>query len=118
MLKIGEADADGVVTIHADGVVSREDYDRAVPEFEALLSGHDRLRFLIDLVGVTGWRIGAAWRDLGFSPALRRKIGRTAIIGDIRWRDWAAMASTRFHEGDVRYFSPSQQDQAREWLRG
>ena len=118
MLKIGEPDAEGVVNIHADGVVSREDYDRAVPEFERLLDQHGGLRFLVDIVGVQGWTIGAAWRDLGTDPRRQRQIGRTAIIGDTRWRDWAAMASSRFHDGEVRYFTPSEQDEARAWVRG
>lgn len=118
MLRIEEPDAGGVATIHADGVVSREDYDRAVPEFGALLDRREDLRLLIDLVGVTGWSIGAAWRDLGLDQRRRRRLGRTAIVGDLRWRDWAAMASSRFHDGEVRYFPPSQHEAAREWLRG
>lgn len=116
MLRIGEPDADGVVTIQADGVVSREDYDRAVPAFEAVLDRHGVLRFLVDLSAVTGWNIGAAWRDIGIDPRLRRQLGRTAIIGDTRWRDWAALASSRFHDGEVRYFAPDERERAREWL--
>lgn len=118
MLRMSDPDAHGVVTVHADGVVSKENYDRTLPEFERLLDRDGRLRFLIDLAGVTGWQFGAAWQGLKFDARYRGRIGRTAVIGDSQWQDWATRVSSRLFEGEMRYFVPHEVEEARAWLRG
>ncbi len=116
MFTISDPDALGVVTIHASGAISREDYDRALPGLEALLDQHGRLRFLIDIVGVTSWSIGAMWEDLKFDLRRRKQIGRTAIVGDRRWQEWAVRVSSHLFDAEMRFFAPSHVDEARAWV--
>ena len=118
MLTMSDPDAHGVVTIKASGVVSREDYNAALPGLERLLDQHGRLRFLIDIVGVTTWSIGAMWEDLKFDTRRRKQIGRTAIIGDKRWEDWATRVSSRLFDAEMRFFAPSHADEAEAWVLG
>jgi hypothetical protein len=118
MLAMTDPDRNRVVTITASGTVTKEDYDRLLPQLERRLDAHGRLRFLIDIVEVSGFRFGALWEDLKFDLRQQSQFGRTAIIGDRKWQDWATRISSRFYDAEMRYFDANEAEQARAWVSG
>jgi uncharacterized protein YjbI with pentapeptide repeats len=47
-------------------VITKEDYERLLPELEKLLDNHSRLRFFIKLENLSGFDTEALWKEIKF----------------------------------------------------
>ena len=51
-----------VMEVHLNGTLTKEDYARFVPDTEALIETHDKIRMLVIMEDFNGWDAGAMAR--------------------------------------------------------
>ena len=118
MIDIGQPNENNVVTVTASGKLTKDEYERAIPECEALFEKHDRLRFFIRLEDFAGFELGALWEDIKFYRKHSNELGRTAIVGEKTWEEWATRFSSLFYSPEVRFFYKDDETEAWEWVNG
>jgi hypothetical protein len=110
--------ADGqVLVVRASGKLTREDYERFLPEVERLIGRHGKIRVLFDMHDFHGWTAGALWQDLKFDVKHFQDFERVAMIGEKAWEHGMAMFCKPFTTAAVRYFDRSAADQADAWIQ-
>lgn len=104
------------IEIHAHGKLTRADYDRLMPPMEELAETWPVLNFYIVLEDFHGWEAGAAWEDLKFDVRNGQRFGRAAIIGESAAERWGTRISNWVMPGELRFFSPGEEAEARAWV--
>jgi hypothetical protein len=117
MMTIDIHPKDKRVDVQASGRLTREDYDRFVPELEQVLSQEEPVDFYVELHRFKGWEGDAIRGGAEFDAARRRPLGRVAVVGNGSLAAWATAMSKLFFPAEVRYFSQAGADEARAWLR-
>lgn len=109
-----------VYEIRVGGTLNKAAIERlqtiAVQEIER---GAKDLKLLLILSGFEGWKTGDDWGDVGFFARYGNDMAKIAAVGEARWQeqtlDFLLVGRRR---GEVRYFTPEQESQARAWLAG
>ena len=107
-----------VLEFHVSGTLTRDDYDRLVPELERLAGERGPLRMYIELHDFHGWTPAGLWKDLRFDAKHQDDMERIAVVGESRWEKWATRLSQPFLKADMRFFSPQEAEVARRWAAG
>jgi hypothetical protein len=82
-----------------------------------LAAGTRSLKLLIILQDFLGWKRGDDWADIEFFAKHGQQIERIAVVGDRKWETESLMFLAAGHrKGEVRYFAPDQETNARAWL--
>lgn len=117
MLHIRHRAAD-LVTLEAVGTITRQDYDRVLPELDRILAEEPALRVLIELHDFQGWEPGARLAELKFDLRHYRDFRKIAIVGDDRVETWIPKLTAPFFSGETRYFRQSNIALALRWIAG
>jgi len=107
-----------VVSVRATGKLTKEDYQRFVPEIETMVKEHGKIRVLFEMHDFHGWKASALWEDIKFDLKHFGDIERLAIVGEKRWEQGMAAFCRPFTTAKIRYFDHSLIEQAREWIVG
>ena len=107
---------DNVLTMRLSGKLTKEDYERFVPEIERMMKAHDKVRILVSLEDFHGWTTAAAWEDTKFGIRHFSDIERIAIIGEDAWEKGMALLLKPFTKAKVKYFDASQMAVAKTWI--
>ena len=116
MIEVREAD--GVAHLTIEGRLTAEDMERALPRVDALLQERDSMPFYIDLRDLSDVDPQAVWQDVAFDAVHKDRYGRTAVVGDRRWQQWATELSDRLLGAPMRFFEPAEEGQAWHWVSG
>lgn len=116
MLTVEEPNAKKVITITVSGALKGPDYQRVMPQLEALFKQHGTLRFYIKLVNFSGFDMGALWQEIKFDAKHMNQYGKTAIVGDKKWEEWATKLSSLFFTPEVKFFYDDQASPAWDWV--
>jgi hypothetical protein len=116
-VQLTEGQDGGVLEITLSGRLTREDYERFVPEVECIIAREGKIRVLVDLRDFHGWNAGALWEDMRFDFRHFGDIERLAIVGEAAWERGMAAFCQPFTTAEIRYFERSQAGEAREWIR-
>jgi hypothetical protein len=116
MLRIDNLTENKVLAITVSGRLTKEDYDRLLPELEELLEKHDSVRFYIKLEDLSGFETGALWKDMKFDFKHKNQYGKTAIVGDKKWEEWATKISKILFDSEMKFFYKDQSDDAWNWV--
>lgn len=109
---------DNVLWVKVSGKLSREEYAELVPSWEQMIARHGKLRLLFEMgPGFTGWEPAAAWDDLKFSFSHRNDLERVALVGAKTWVEVVTKLESLLVNTKVRFFEPSQVDEALRWLK-
>jgi len=106
-----------VLVIKLTGKLTKEDYQRFVPEIERLIKEHGKMRMLVQMHDFHGWTAGAVWQDIKFDLKHFRDIERLALVGEKTWEHFMAVFCKPFTTATVRYFDLSDAGQAEDWIR-
>ena len=117
-LVIREIADEKLVEVELSGKLTREDYDRFVPELERLFKQHGRIRLLVIMRDFHGWKLAALWQDIKFDLHHFKNFERIAIVGETKWQEWMSTICVPFTTGEVRYFHHDKIAEARAWLQG
>jgi stage II sporulation SpoAA-like protein len=110
--------ADGkVLEVRASGKLTKEDYERFLPEVERLIGQHGKVRMLFEMHDFHGWTAGALWHDIKFDMKHFRDIERLAVVGEKRWEHGMAIFCRPFTTAKIRYFDRSRADEADAWIQ-
>jgi hypothetical protein len=116
-LIVEKKDEGKVIEVRVSGKLTKEDYHRFVPEVEALVKQHGKIRVLLIMYAFQGWTAGALWEDIKFDLKHFADIERLAFVGDRKWEKGMATFCRPFTTADVRYFDESDIDAAGKWIR-
>jgi hypothetical protein len=105
-----------VMEVHLNGTLTRDDYARFVPDTEALIREHKKIRLLVILDDFHGWDAGALWEDIKWDAKHFDHVERIAFVGETKWQEWMANFCKPFTTARVRYFDHDQIVEARAWL--
>ena len=111
-----ETTRDRTITVHATGKLRAEDYEHFVPDVDKLIEENGTIRILFDMEDFHGCEPGAAWDDLKLGFKYRGGVERLAMVGDTTWETWMAKFCQPFNRAEVRYYDPSEADEARAWI--
>jgi hypothetical protein len=106
-----------VLIIGLSGKLTREDYERFVPEVERLIGRQGKVRMLVKFHDFQGWSVGALWSDIKFDLKHFADVERLAFVGDKRWEAGMALFCRPLTRAKVRFFDRSKADEALDWIR-
>jgi hypothetical protein len=105
-----------LMEVDLHGKLTREDYERFVPETERLIAEYGKIRMLITMHDFHGWDAGALWEDVKWNARHFNEIERLAVVGEMTWHKWMTGFCRPFTTAKVRYFTHDQLADARAWL--
>jgi hypothetical protein len=110
-------EADGkILVVELSGKLTKEDYERFVPEVERLIGRHGKIRMLVRMHDFHGWTLGALWEDVKFDVKHFGHIERLAMVGDRKWEAGMAVFCKPFTRATIRYFDEARTDEAFNWI--
>jgi hypothetical protein len=113
---VDEAVHGKVLEVHLSGKLTSEDYTKFVPDTEALIRQHGKIRILALLDDFHGWNAGALWEDIKWDARHSKDVERIAVVGEKKWHRWMVGFCKPFTSAEVRYFEHEQLAEARLWL--
>jgi hypothetical protein len=105
-----------VLTVRVTGKLHKDDYDHFVPEIEAMIRLHGKVRVLVDMHDFHGWNASALWQDIKFDVKHFNDIERLAIVGESKWEKGMAVFCKPFTTAKVRYFDRAAAGEAHVWI--
>jgi hypothetical protein len=118
-IQLKEEDNGRLIVFNVSGVLTKEEYDRILPQVKPLLRQHGPLRVLFEMTDFHGWEPAALWEELKFDRAQfsdLSSIDRCAMVGDRKWQSIMATLSKPFTSAEIRYFDHTDLAGARKWL--
>ncbi len=108
---------ENILEIHISGKIGRPDYDRFVPQIEQRIAENGKLRLLVVMEDFHGLDAGALWQDLKFEWNHFDDFERIAFVADTSWEKTLATIKGLQNLATIRFFTPDQIEQARQWIQ-
>jgi len=105
-----------VLEFDLHGKLSREDYEKFVPEMEKMIGEFGQIRILVMMHDFEGWDPGAIWADLKWNARHFQDIERLAVVGEKTWHRFMTGFTRQFSTTQVRHYMPGELTTARAWL--
>jgi len=105
-----------VLHLKVTGRLTKEDYARFVPELEAWIERHGRIRILFEMVDFHGWTLSAGWEDTKLAFRHFSDMERIALVGEKGWGHGMAIFCKPFTAAKVQDFDNSKRDEATDWI--
>jgi hypothetical protein len=105
-----------ILEINLHGKLNRADYERFVPETEALIRRYGKIRILVTMHDFEGWDMGALWEDVKWDVKHFNDVERLALVGEESWQKLMASFCQPFTTAKVRHFTFDQLGEAHCWL--
>lgn len=126
MIRFEVDEAERILTIIAEGMISEADIDGALDMLEAKypgvglhLRGGERggVKVLFDWEKLEGWEMGAKTVGTITGKFIADAVRRVAVLADARWSDEQPRLADVAKHAQVRFFSPDRREHALAWLR-
>jgi SpoIIAA-like len=126
MIHLEINDADRILVVEMNGMISEADIDGAIDTLQARypavgihLRGGERGGFsmLVDWQDLEGWEKGAKTLGTLTTRTIGDAVRRIAVIADAGFADEQPRLADVAKQAEVRFFPPRQRDEARAWLR-
>ncbi len=105
-----------VLGYNVKGVVSHSDYEKLVPEVEAVVKKHGNVRFYIDISGFEEATLQAMIDDMKMGFKFYGDMERIAVVGNQKMIELMAKVGDLLMKADLRYFDTSEMDEAWAWI--
>ena len=96
--------------------LTREDYERIVPEIDSELEKRRPLRLLVEMRDFIGCSASAQWEESELESRFLHKIDRIAMVGESDWKSAMDLFRKTFTRAKVRFFSRQEADVAEDWI--
>ena len=116
MIDLQQTSAAQILEIRLTGTLVADEYARIAPDIERRIREVGKLRLLVIMHDFHGWSAGALWEDLKFDVRHFADIDRLALVGETKWQEGMSVFCRPFTTASVRFFHPTEIDQARAWL--
>lgn len=118
MIEIIPTETGNVVGFIIDGKIETNDIEKVATLVEEKLKDHDKLRVYVELKHLGGISLEALLEDLKLAIRHVQHVEKKAVVSEQSWLiNLAASGAKLFPQIEVKCFSWSEQDQAREWVR-
>jgi hypothetical protein len=117
MLTLNEEAGGKILLVKISGKLSKQDYQRFVPDVERLIKDHGKIRILVQMHDFHGWELGALWDDIKFDMKHFADIERLALVGESKWEAGMAAFCKPFTTAKIQYFDESKSADALTWIR-
>lgn len=105
-----------VYVLRISGILEHSEFAAAQTTIAARIESGSRPRLLAVFENFTGWERNADWAALDFFMAYGDEIARIAIVAEPEWEDRAlAFAGAGLRSAPVKFFPPTELEQARAW---
>lgn len=102
--------------LRVDGRVSRADFDRIAPEFEAFVEECGQIRLLEVIETLGGFDPSLLWDGMKLDLKVIPHISHCAVVSDIGWLSPLSKAAGALISTRLRTFALSEEEAARAWL--
>ena len=103
--------------LRISGILKRSEFAAEQSALARQIDSGSKPRLLVILENFEGWERGADWNDLDFLISHGGKIYKIAVVAEPRWETLAlAFAGAGVRRAPVKFFPPSELEQARSWL--
>ena len=109
--------ANDVCLLRISGVLKQSEFGATQKDLARKIDFGSKPRVLAIVESFEGWERGADWNDLDFLVSHSDKIARIAIVADPKWETQAlAFAGAGVRRAPVKFFRPTELEQARGWI--
>lgn len=115
-VEVKEEQAGKILHIQMQGKVTKEDYEKFVPEIERCIKDNGKVRLVVSLHDFHGWEASALWEDIKFDVKHFSDLERLAIVGETKWEQGMALFCTPFTTASIKYFDHTKMAEAEEWI--
>ncbi|MCM8525764.1 MAG: STAS/SEC14 domain-containing protein [Lentisphaeraceae bacterium] len=105
-----------ILGFEVSGKLTDDDFKLFVPEIEANLKKHDKLRLMVVFTDFKGWDLHALWDDIKFDFQHFNDFEKIAMVGEKSWQKWMAIFCKPFTMARVKYFEKDDIVEAMAWL--
>jgi hypothetical protein len=109
-------DETGLTRIDVSGRLEHSDYERVMPELEAMLE-HGKARVLLELHDFKGFSPAALIDELKFDIKHRKDFEKVAVVSDSAFQELGIRMVRPFFAGRVKIFDTTERSAAEEWIR-
>lgn len=106
----------GFATIEVSGKLEHSDYERVLPELEALVK-QGKARVLVDLHDFKGFTPAALIDELKFDVRHHKDFERIAVVSESNLQEVGVRMVRPFFAGRVKIFDKSERAAAEQWIR-
>ncbi len=107
-----------LVEVVAEGKLTHEDYQKVLPELEAVIEEHGTMRCLVELRDIEGMEPEAVAADLKFDFQHRERIDRCALVADEAWQRKVGEVWGQVMPGvELKVFAREDLREAEKWVR-
>lgn len=118
MIEVIPTETGNVIGLIVDGKIETNDVDRVSTLIDERLKTHEKLRVYVELKHLGGISLEALLEDLKLALRHLQHFEKKAVVCEPTWFTQLGVASARlFPQIEVKCFSWSEQEQAREWAR-
>jgi hypothetical protein len=112
-----ESEANDIYVLRISGVLKQSEFSTEQSALARKIDSGSKPRLLFILENFDGWERSADWNDLDFMVSHGGRISKIAIVGDPPRETLAlAFAGAGVRRAPVKFFSPNELEQARNWL--
>lgn len=102
--------------LRVDGAVTREDFDRIAPEFEAFVMECGTIRLIEVIESLGRMDLSMFWEGMKLDLKVIPHISHCAVVSDIGWLSPLSKAAGALISTKLRTFSLAQEAEALAWL--
>jgi len=106
-----------VIAIRVEGYMRNQDYQSLLPFIEELIKKHGTIRILMDLRDCEGADFRGVLKVLPHAFRLSPKVGKEAIITDVKWIPLLVKLAGSFFKTEVRCFQSTETSKAWIWIK-
>jgi len=112
-----EYERDRLVVLRIRGELKKSELDAAQTEAAREIAARGPVRLLVLLKNFIGWERGEQWGDTDFFFSHRNDFEKIAVVGPPRWEaQILAFTGAGLRKGPVKFFSETNEPEARAWL--
>ena len=114
-----ERESDNRYLLRITGTLEQSEFKQIQDRMAEDIDAGTKPKVLAILEDFAGWERPAEWGNLEFQYWHSNEISRIAVVGESRWESQAlAFAGAGLRNAPVKYFPPTQLEEAKAWLNG
>ena len=113
-----QKEADGLLVIGVDGVLTFDDLKEAEKTAHEAIVAESKTKILLLAEKFSGWGKEGDWGDLTFMYEYDPYIEKIAVVAEANWKDEMLMyLGAGRRQAEVEIFLEDKEEDARDWLR-
>ena len=118
MLELIPFEEGNIIGFRLRGRIEDESFDETAAKMEEMLEEHKKLRVYAEIEEIGGMSVNTLMKDIHFKLKHFTDFEKEAIVSDKGWLEaWISIADKIFPHIEVKHFSTSEKEEAKEWLR-